>query len=307
MKITQLLQVIKIVECGSINKAAKELYMSQSNLSTSIQNLEIETGIPIFQRTNSGVFLTEFGNVYYNEAKNIMSQFNSIEQLSSNFSHKVTLTLNVSVYYLLFVNYLFIDLLNEYKESKLNFSIREKSKFEVINDLKTGKSEIGVNTLSSANKKMWMDIMKKNNLEYYKLSLENPSLLIGPLHPLYNSDMKSVTPQDLKNTSLVLYDEPNDTFDNINSYILNLLEPKNIIHVSDRGSLTNILKHTSYFAIGAKNSNAYKNTKFYDGIKSIPIDTDVFKFEIGWIKNKNHVFTPIEEKFIQLLEKSVTG
>ena len=44
MKIEQLEQLIKIVECGSMNTAAEEMYLARSSLSTSMKRLE-ELGV----------------------------------------------------------------------------------------------------------------------------------------------------------------------------------------------------------------------------------------------------------------------
>ena len=61
MKIEQLEQLIKIVECGSMNTAAEEMYLARSSLSTSMKRLEEELGEPVFIRHSNGVNLTPFG------------------------------------------------------------------------------------------------------------------------------------------------------------------------------------------------------------------------------------------------------
>ena len=48
MRIQQLQYVIKIVETGSMNEAAKQLYITQPSLSNAVRNLETEMGIQIF-------------------------------------------------------------------------------------------------------------------------------------------------------------------------------------------------------------------------------------------------------------------
>lgn len=40
--------------CGSASRAAKNLFLSQPNLSSAIKNLEQELGFPIFERTSAG-------------------------------------------------------------------------------------------------------------------------------------------------------------------------------------------------------------------------------------------------------------
>ena len=58
MTLDQINYVLEIERTGSINKAATNLFISQSALSLAIQNLERELGQPIFVRSSRGVFPT---------------------------------------------------------------------------------------------------------------------------------------------------------------------------------------------------------------------------------------------------------
>ena len=46
MTFQQLTYVVEISKCGSINKAAHKLFLSQSGISTAVRELEQELGIP---------------------------------------------------------------------------------------------------------------------------------------------------------------------------------------------------------------------------------------------------------------------
>ena len=61
MNIKHLSYVVEICRCGSINKAAQNLYISQSSLSGSVKSLEEELHYQLFRRKNSGIELTEEG------------------------------------------------------------------------------------------------------------------------------------------------------------------------------------------------------------------------------------------------------
>ena len=60
MNLNQLRYVIKVAETGSINRAASNLFISQSVLSTSIRNLENELGHEIFIRSSKGIEITPY-------------------------------------------------------------------------------------------------------------------------------------------------------------------------------------------------------------------------------------------------------
>lgn len=55
MDIQNLRYLVKIEQIGSINRAAQALYVSQSTLSRILKEVEAQTGISIFRRTNKGV------------------------------------------------------------------------------------------------------------------------------------------------------------------------------------------------------------------------------------------------------------
>ena len=61
MTFQQLTYVVEISKCGSINKAAHKLFLSQSGISTAVRELEEELGIKFFVRSNRGVEFTPEG------------------------------------------------------------------------------------------------------------------------------------------------------------------------------------------------------------------------------------------------------
>ena len=60
MRIQQLHYIVKIVETGSMNEAAKQLFITQPSLSNAVRDLEREMGIKIFIRNPKGITLISF-------------------------------------------------------------------------------------------------------------------------------------------------------------------------------------------------------------------------------------------------------
>jgi DNA-binding transcriptional LysR family regulator len=60
---------VAAIECGSLNKAAQALNVSQPAISKSIQQLEVTFGVPLLHRGVRGVHPTEFGRVVFDRAK----------------------------------------------------------------------------------------------------------------------------------------------------------------------------------------------------------------------------------------------
>ena len=72
MTLLQLKYIVKIVECGSMNEASHELYVSQPALSSSVKELENELGIEIFTRSSQGIALTVDGAEFLTYARQVL-------------------------------------------------------------------------------------------------------------------------------------------------------------------------------------------------------------------------------------------
>lgn len=75
-----------VYECGSINRAARELFISPQGLSKSISKLEAETGIPLFMRTYEGMVPTAYAQELYVEVKRLQDSLASLRERASSSS-----------------------------------------------------------------------------------------------------------------------------------------------------------------------------------------------------------------------------
>ena len=69
MTLKQILYVRAVSKAGSIGKAAEALFISQSSLSESIQNLEREYDMVLFERTSRGISLTRQGEEFLKDTQ----------------------------------------------------------------------------------------------------------------------------------------------------------------------------------------------------------------------------------------------
>ena len=63
MTLQQLKYALTIADCGSMNEAAKTLFLSQPSLSETIRELETEIGFDLFVRSNRGILVTAYGSL----------------------------------------------------------------------------------------------------------------------------------------------------------------------------------------------------------------------------------------------------
>lgn len=80
MRIDTLRLFQEVAESGSINKTAQNNFISQQGLSDAIRRMEKEMQVELFNRSKRGVTLTSEGEYIYKRVKNIVSEYNQIEQ-----------------------------------------------------------------------------------------------------------------------------------------------------------------------------------------------------------------------------------
>ena len=147
MTLQQLRYIIIVAEKGSINEAAKYLYVSQPSLSNSIKELEEELGFPIFIRTNRGVTLSHKGMEFLGYARQVITQADLLEEKYIKKTKQIKSFCASSQHYP-FVSHAFVELVKEYEEDDYNFTLSETTTYEVIENVKTLYSEIGILYLS---------------------------------------------------------------------------------------------------------------------------------------------------------------
>lgn len=75
MTLQQIKYALTIADCGSMNEAAKELFISQPSLSEAVKELEQEIGLEIFLRSNRGIIITPEGEEFLGYARQVSEQF----------------------------------------------------------------------------------------------------------------------------------------------------------------------------------------------------------------------------------------
>ncbi|MGN0639921.1 MAG: LysR family transcriptional regulator [Oscillospiraceae bacterium] len=182
MTLQQLHYVITITEIGSFNKASEVLYVAQPSLTGAVRELEKELGIVIPNRTRKGVTLTNDGLEFINHARQLYQQY---EIILDKYGKGVALKkkFGISTQHYSFAVKSFVEMVKKFNTAEYEFAIRETKTREVIEDVSTSKSEIGILYLSDFNRKNITKILRTNNLEFHKLIDCKPFVYIWKGHP----------------------------------------------------------------------------------------------------------------------------
>ena len=130
MTLQQLKYVITIAKYNSMNKAAKELFVSQPNMSETVKALEEELGIKIFNRSNRGIIVTPEGEEFLSYARQVIDQYSLLElrYVDKKFKKKFS----VSMQHYTFAVKAFVELVKHYDMEDYEFAVRETKTYEVI-------------------------------------------------------------------------------------------------------------------------------------------------------------------------------
>lgn len=297
MKIEQLIQVVEIAKTSSITFAAKNLFMSQSNLSTSIKELEKEMGRKIFTRSNNGTQLTPFGEEFLEQARMAVKQFEYIKNMSSTQGEKVE-DFSVASYYFLFSVYIFTEIFNKSQIPNIDFCLKDGSRSQVIKAVAEKEAELGILSIPTFLKEQYKEWTDTKKLEYHCISKEKAYILIGKGSPFCPQDIREIRMKDLYGYSFVDFIETDKRLIDLKAEYIDLLHPKHRVLVSDRGSMINFLRNTDCYHIATKNTKAYQEYAFHEHIKAIPLVDCPFDFEIMWIKTKDGCLSRLAKEFL---------
>ncbi len=298
MTLQQLRYLITISNTGSMHTAAEELLITQPNLSKAIRDLEDEMGIVIFNRTNKGVLLTDDGSKFLSYARQVVEQADLLEDNYKN-KQSVKRIFAISSQHYGFVVNAFVKLVEELGKDKYEFSLRETKTYEVIEDCKDGRSEIGILYLSKFNNEIITKFISNNGLKYEKLFQVKPHILLSKNHPLANK--KSLKLSDLDSYPRLSYDQGlNNSF--YYSEEPHALEKVNkSIIVQDRATLFNILIGLNGYTIATGMVNQSLDG---DNIISIPLSSDE-TMDLIYVYNPDRPMKDITKQYLNILKASL--
>lgn len=302
MKLEQIVYALEIARCGSISKAAKNLLLTQPNLSSSIKNLEDDIGFKIFQRLPRGVSVTNKGAQFLEYAESICRDVENINSIGSNSNSLTPINFSLSTQSFSYIMDNFLALHSNYNSNITNFKIKHSHYFEVLDDVVRKQSDIGIISISNEHMDLWNKLFKSKNIEFNPITSGKLNGYILDSHPLFNKEKLVI--EDLFEYPLVTcnHDDYNALYSN--DFYKNKLSFKNNILVSDYGALIYTMESVNAATIILKLENSYTKLYFDSSHKGRYVNIDVLpEITLGWIKLIDSPISSIASEFIDLITK----
>ena len=296
MTLQQLHYVITISETGSLNKASEILYITQPALTSSIKELEKELGITIFHRSGRGVTLTNDGVEFVLSARQIYQQYESILQ---KYGKNGTLKkkFGISTQHYSFAVKSFVEMVKKFNTAEYEFAIRETKTREVIEDVSTLKSEIGIIYLSDFNRVAITKLLHTKDLEFHALTACDAYVYLWKGHPL--AACKSIRFSQLNDYPCLSFEQGDNSSFYFAEEILSTNEYARTIRANDRATMLNLMVGLNGYTLCSGIICEELNGADYVAIPfehECPDSKD--KMLIGYITKKNMVLSHMGELYI---------
>jgi DNA-binding transcriptional LysR family regulator len=301
MTLQQLNYIITISEAGSLNKAAEILYVAQPSLTSAIKEVEKEVGVTIFNRSGKGVTLTGDGAEFVLYARQVYSQYDILlEKFGKNGNLKKKF--GVSTQHYSFAVKAFVEMVKAFDTSKYEFAIRESKTLDVINDVSTLRSEIGILYLSDFNRKAILKLLASNNLEFHKLIDCSAYVYLWKGHPLAKE--KSIHFSQLDEYPCLSFEQGDNGSFYFAEEILSTNEYPRTIKACDRATMLNLMVGLNgYTLCSGIICEELNGTDF----AAVPFEADDLNpnsvMEIGYLVRKNTLLSHMGNLYIEEIGK----
>lgn len=301
MTLIQLKYIITIADTKSMNKAAERLYVSQPSLTNGVKELEKELGITLFYRNGRGVTLTNDGVEFLLYVKQLYSQYETLlERYGKGGPCKKKF--GVSTQHYSFAVKAFVDMAKEFDMSEYEFAIRETKTAEVISDVSTLKSEIGVLFLCDFNRKSMEKLLSSAGLKFHHLIECQAYVYLWKNHPLAGE--KSIRFEQLNEYPCLSFEQGDNSAFYLAEEILAANEYPQVIRANDRATMLNLMVGLNGYTLCSGIICEELNGSDF---LAIPFEDDEQNpnslMEIGYITKKNILLSEMGERYVEALKK----
>lgn len=296
MTLAQLRYAITVAGASSMNEAARKLFISQPSLSAAIKELEEEVGVELFKRTNRGISVTLEGEEFIGYARQVVEQYNLIESkyiLKENTKKKF----GVSMQHYTFAVKAFVEMVKQFGMDEYEFEIHETKTYDVIEDVKNCKSEIGILYLNDFNKKVLTKLFHESVVEFHELLKCHIYVYLWKGHPLASKE--EITLKELEEYPCLSFDQGHNNSFYFAEEVLSTYDYKRLIKANDRATFLNLMIGLNGYTLCSGIMCEELNGSDYCAIK---LKSDEI-MTIGYIARKGVQVSPLGKKYLEEISK----
>ncbi len=298
LTLLQMRYILEIDRCGSMNKAAKLLFLSQSALSSAIAEVERELGITVFHRSNRGISLTEDGRALVGQIAPIVEQSRKLSRYYAGRKGGDWQRLSVAVQRYPFCAKAFVELLRELPDAPMQMSLKELDMSAVIREVALGESELGVLFVSDLTEHAVLRTLEEKQLSFEPLVTLKPQVFLRRGHPLAGESAVSL--EQLRPYPHVVFTQPEGDLNFAEEAVAGSgVDFPRMVYVSDRASIYNIMAHTDCVSTG---SGVLPEGYADERLTAIPL-TGQRDMRLGYIHRRQEKLNRLQSRYVELLKE----
>ena len=295
MTLQQLKYALTIADCGSMNEAAKTLFLSQPSLSETIRELETEIGFDLFVRSNRGILVTPEGEEFLGYARQVTEQFHLLT--SRYIDKQVKEKFSVSMQHYTFAVKAFVETVKQAGMERYEFAVHETTTYDVLENVKNFRSEIGVLYLNDFNHKVLTKMFHEYNLEFHPLLECGIYVYMWKGHPL--AGRKEIALEELDEYPCLSFEQGTYNSFYFAEEVLSTYDYKQLIKADDRATLLNLMVGLNGYTMCSGIICEELNGSDYCAVK---LKSDEI-MTIGYLTRKGVAISKLGEKYLEELAK----
>lgn len=202
---------------------------------------------------------------------------------------------SVSTQHYTFAVKAFIQLARQFRPDEYAFGIYECRTAEILENVRSCKSEVGVLYLDDFNREVLEKLLADSGLEFTELFPCRTYVFLAAGHPL--AERALITLEDLAPYPCLSFDQGQSFY--LAEEVYSTYHYRQVIKASDRATLLNLMVgldgYTLCSGILCEELNG-------DGYRAVPLDSDKI-MHIGYIKRQGCVLSPLAKIYLEELDR----
>ncbi len=287
--LNQLQIFLKVVQTGSVTKAAEELHLTQPAISIQLKNFQHQFDVPIIEIVGRKLYVTDFGKEIAAAADEILQQVYAINHKTLAYKGQLAGRLKISV--VSTGKYVLPYFLSAFIKTHPGIELE----MDVTNKLKV------IDTLENNEVDFALVSILPENLNVEKLDLiRNKLFLVGNTERIFKK--KEYTKELFEELPLIFREKGSGTRQTMERFLNrnNITVQKKMELTSNEAVKQAILAGLGYSImplIGIRNE-LQNNMMQIINMKGLPINTT---WSLIWLKGKKH--SPVSTAFLQYIKK----
>lgn len=175
-----------------------------------------------------------------------------------------------------------------------NYALYDRTTKGVIEDVSTGRSDIGVMVKMDFTSKALDEAFDEAGVEFIELTRSAPRVALPSSHPMVNAS--SLTLEDMSDYPYLYFDQDGAPIEFYEEAFASIPRSKTIA-CTDRASLSELIVALNGYTI---TSGILVGISDGSLLKTVPLDSDAV-LKIGYIKRKGSTISDLEKRFVEKL------